>query len=271
MAYFNIKNSQSGQILLVVVLAAVVSLTVGLSAVSRSITNTRVTTEEANSNKALSAAESGVEELLKNGATPITKNFSNNSGFIAKTVPPPSNSTAFLNNGDSILEDDGADIWLSTYPDYGSPKSGSLTVYYTDSDNCTGENPSTAIEVILITNSKNNPWILRSAYDACPRRNATGFDDPPGAPGTTLISGQNFTYQHSFTVNVTNGLIARVVPIYNNSKIAIRTTNFNLPSQGSNIESVGTSGDTIRKITVFKPWPKIPSELFQYNIFVPKL
>src|SRR3990167_7914471 len=80
----------AGQILLIVVLAAVVSLTVGLSAISRTITNTRVTTEEANSQKALSAAEAGIEELLSNQslfATGTTKTLSNNAIFEAKGKP----------------------------------------------------------------------------------------------------------------------------------------------------------------------------------------
>ena len=46
------KQGQKGQILLMVVLATVITLTVGLSAISRTITNTRVSTEEANSQKA---------------------------------------------------------------------------------------------------------------------------------------------------------------------------------------------------------------------------
>ena len=60
----SVKNSQKGQVLLLVVLASVIALTVGLAAISRSITSTRISTEESNSQKALSAAEAGIEEQI---------------------------------------------------------------------------------------------------------------------------------------------------------------------------------------------------------------
>ena len=50
------KEIEKGQTLLIVVLVMVISLTVGLSVVSKTITNLRTTTEEADSAKALSAA-----------------------------------------------------------------------------------------------------------------------------------------------------------------------------------------------------------------------
>src|SRR3990167_4715556 len=107
MDFFNSKNNQKGQILLVVVLAAVVALTVGLSAVSRTITNTKVTTEEANSQKALSAAEAGIEELISNASTLATgqKNLSNNSRYEAG-VTPIASQDILINNGATILKDD---------------------------------------------------------------------------------------------------------------------------------------------------------------------
>src|SRR3989344_1439125 len=60
---------QAGQTLLIVVLIMVVSLTIGLSIASKTITNLRTTTEEADSAKALSAAETGVAQSIKSGAS----------------------------------------------------------------------------------------------------------------------------------------------------------------------------------------------------------
>ena len=51
----NIFKDQKGQALLIIVLVMVVALTVGLSLVSRTITNIRNTREQASSQKALSA------------------------------------------------------------------------------------------------------------------------------------------------------------------------------------------------------------------------
>ena len=60
-------EKQKGQVLLIVVLVMIVALTVGLSLISRSITNLRTSTEEAESQKALAAAEAGIEQALESG------------------------------------------------------------------------------------------------------------------------------------------------------------------------------------------------------------
>jgi len=60
-----LKLNQKGQALLIVVLVMVVALTVGLSIASKTIISLRTSTEEANSQKALAAAEAGIEQALK--------------------------------------------------------------------------------------------------------------------------------------------------------------------------------------------------------------
>src|SRR5688572_8715237 len=102
MIHFELK-SEKGQILLVVVIAAVISLTVGLSAVSRTITNTKLTTDQTNSQRALSAAEAGIDELLKTASpTTITSSPNSQSSFNATATSVGGGSTSeFLINGDS--------------------------------------------------------------------------------------------------------------------------------------------------------------------------
>src|SRR3990167_6486206 len=77
-------NSKGGQGLLVIVVIMVVGLTVGLAVASRSITNIRTSTEEENSQRAFSAAEAGIEKVLKTGASSSLSNIGNNSGFDTK-------------------------------------------------------------------------------------------------------------------------------------------------------------------------------------------
>ncbi len=270
MSFFNTRNSQKGQILLIVVLAAVVSLTVGLSAVSRTITNTKVTTEEANSQKALSAAEAGVEELVSRRGGSASQDLSNNSSFVAGVTPILS-PDVLVNGGNQILKDEGADVWLSTYPDFTSPWSGNLTVYYSDNDGCSvagGQVVNPAIEVVVISGNRATPTMSRFAYDACGgagRGGSTNFSTPTN--GTYTVLGQ--TFNHSFPINnITNGYIARIIPLYANTRLAVSASS-QLPSQGNIIDSVGKSGSTTRKIRVFQGWPRIPIEYFPYNLFLP--
>lgn len=280
---FTIKNKQggpacrqAGQILLIVVLAAVVSLTVGLSAVSRTITNTRVTTEEANSQKALSAAETGVEELVNNssllagGGISSPKQLSNNSSFLA-TSDPIDGSQILINDGNQILKDDGADIWFTTYPDFGGPQwSGTLTVLWDNNDGCSvsgNQVVNPAIEIIVIQGAnRNSPSMTRAVYDVCGGR-GNNFSIPPilSDPNKT-VNGRVFN--NGANVTVTDGFIARVVPLYANAEMGARGS-VGLPTQGYVIDSVGTSGNTKRTVRVFRGFPRIPIEYFPYNIFLP--
>src|SRR5579885_3559975 len=94
------RTPQDGQAFLIVVLVMVIALTVGLSIASRTITNLRVSTEEENSQKAFSAAESGIEQALKSGNY-NSNTLSNNAFIKSLTITQVGeNSTQFLiNNG----------------------------------------------------------------------------------------------------------------------------------------------------------------------------
>jgi type II secretory pathway pseudopilin PulG len=62
--FFGKENSSSGQIILAVLLVMAVILTVGLAALSRSVTDIRISKETEESARAFSAAEAGIEEAL---------------------------------------------------------------------------------------------------------------------------------------------------------------------------------------------------------------
>lgn len=59
-------KKRSGQILILVLLVVVVALAVGLSVASRNITNLRTSTQTEESQRAFSAAEGGIENILSN-------------------------------------------------------------------------------------------------------------------------------------------------------------------------------------------------------------
>ena len=61
----------------------------------------------------------------------------------------------------------------------------------------------------------------------------------------------------------------RIMPLYAAAPIAVRGS-ATLPSQGTRIESVGTSDQTQRKIVSFTSYPSLPTELFPFVLFSPK-
>jgi len=260
-------RSEAGQILLVVVLVVIVVTTIGLSLASRSITSLRTSTEEAESQKALAAAEAGVERLLENSA-PTTEGTIGGSlanANYSATVHQLSATSFLMNGGNPVPKDEGADLWFTVYSSdpnpanrYQNPWNGTLNVYWgTDSTPC--NNP--ALEIIIVTGTANSPVSKRYVYDPClSRRNENNFGAPPSGGGMTLLYG-------SGDIIVNGGLIARVVPLYGSTTVGVNGTTA-LPLQGSVINSTGTSGQTSRKIRVFKGYPQTYLPYLSYGLFV---
>lgn len=271
---------EKGQVLLIVVLVMVVSLTIGLSVVSRSITNLRITSEQEQSQRAFSAAEAGIEQALKTGLDIADQKLGENVSIKAVKVASVGGTSTFLLNGGNIVpKDEGTDIWLSDNPGYTNQKSPShFTLYWgLQSDNCT-TSLSAAIEVVVISGSKNNPTSTRYAFDPCQSTRGNSFTTPD--IGSYTIAGNTFQYRTpdngSNRIVVNNGLILRVIPLYANAVIGVDTCNPGntsncdiLPIQAKKLESTGVSGTTTRKITVFQGFPKLPSQFFQYILFSP--
>lgn len=267
------SKSQKGQALLIIVLIMVIALTVGLSVVSRTITNLRTASEQASSQKALSAAEAGVQRALVNVSTPLISGGSSGNATYTTSVASISGTTILVDGGISVPKDDGAYIWLSPYtPDYASlwqtswptgGGTGNLTLYWgSPSDSC-GNNTAAALEVDIISGTRAVPVLTRYAFDPCSR----GNNFTQVLTSTNPI--QNLTFNWTTSIQVTQGLLARVMPIYSSSVIGASGGTNSLPPQGSIIVSTGTSENTQRKITAFQGYPELPTELFPYGLFSP--
>lgn len=265
---FFMEKKERGQILLVVVLTTIVALTVGLSVASRTITNLKISKQNEESQRAFQAAEAGVEKVIQQtgNQNELCANnecsLSNGSTF-KTTITQESGSVPFLlNNGEAVVQDVGQDVWLSNYPDYSSPTNGAVspvTIRWQNGQNTcngTGSSVTPAIEIILLTGNVANPTITKHLYDSCAGR--ISGSEAPGATGG-VIEGVNFT--SSATLSDSNMLIMKIIPLFNSVKIGVEG---NMPPQGNVIESIGSSGDTKRKIVYFESYPQLPPEIFPY-------
>lgn len=271
--YSNMPQQHSGQALLLLVLLLTAVLTVGLSLVARNIANVRMATEESEAQRALSAAEAGLEQtLLTDNFT--TGTFLNNASFDT-TVVDTRSSAFLLNNGRVILKDEGADVWLSDYsPDpalnYANKWTGQISIYWgAVTDACRtseGINTMAAMEVIVISGSEDNPTIHQFTADPCAARR--GYNDFNNSDfGSYSVAGTAFVRRMDVVIPP-NGIIARVIPLYANATIGI-TSATDLPKQGTIIESVGSAGEVQRKISVFRENPSLPIEFFGYSLLQP--
>ncbi len=262
---------QAGQTLLIVVLIMVISLTVGLSIASKTITNLRTTTEEADSAKALSAAETGVQQQLKS-STSIDVERSVQTGTTFKASLTSVSGTSFLVNGGNVIpQDEGADVWLIAHNPGGdlnfiSPWTGTLTIYWGDSS--VGCN-NAALEVIIITGtSPNDAKTTRYGYDPCLVRTSS---NNLTFVSSSLVSSSEKNFYHTANISgITNGLLVRIIPLYANTVLAVAGSPNALPQQGSIITSSGKSGNVERKISVVANYSSLPSQFFTYGLFVPK-
>lgn len=277
------KNWQeNGQTLLIIVLIMVVSLTVGLAVVSRSITSVKTSTEEENSQRAFSAAEAGVEKAIKLnmnfdiGVTPVIADSPVELGSTTKiknvTITKVSGSSFLVNGSEIVQRDDGADVWLVGHdnngnPDYFTPWSGTLNIHWGASV-CSGTEIA-AMEIVVISGTMTTPKTSRYAVEPCDSRRSTNHFSVALEDSGPDVGGINFAYKDSITIS--SGLLVRIIPLYQDAQIGISVDDpATLPAQGRKIESTGESGGTQRKVIFYQGYPKLPAELFQYSLFCTK-
>lgn len=268
------REREKGQVLLIVILVMIVALTVGLSLISRSITNLRTSTEEAESQKALAAAEAGIEQALeKQGEDSFSGSFATGDSSVnyETDILEIRGSSFLINGGNSVPRDDGVDIWLSDYASDDTifttgQVSGNIDIYWgEDSTDCN----NSALEISVITGTKNSPLLSRITVDPCATRRTHNNFAQPQAVTNPIIGGQQTDFRFTTRVVVSQGLIMRVIPIYHDTNMGL-ISNAALPLQGKLITSTGSTGKTQRSINVFQGFPKIPAELFPYAIFSPQ-
>lgn len=260
-----ILHNSRGQALLIVVLTMVVVLTVGLSVASRTIINLKISKQNEESQRAFQAAEAGVEQALKQVGKSLTfsQNLPNSSQFQTSVTALEGNEL-LINGGVLVEQGTGTDVWLSSYPDYSGPISGTVTVYwgtaeYTECGKNQGIKTIPAIEITILQGDLSSATVIKEVFDQCAR--IPGSSAPPVGGS---VQGTTFSYSTG-AISISSGRVMRVIPIFNSTKVGV-TSSADFPAQGSVVESVGTSGDTVRKIIYYRSFPQIPIELFPYSI-----
>jgi Tfp pilus assembly protein PilX len=286
-------KSQKGQALLIVVLVMVVALTVGLAIASRSIVNLKTSQDQADSQKALAAAQAGVErELVNTSSTAVLPQTFGGTGTNATyttTITQGKASELFLLNGtfSGVDKNNYVYIWPSKvngsdtnlYGGNGSGWNGSIDVYWgTDSGNACN---NAALEISVI--SGNYPLntsklvLTKYAVDPCNARiigqTGNGFALVSKLTGNQkTISNKTLWYKTTIlsSAPATDSVyLIAITPLYIN--IAAQADAAHpLPPQGTNITATGNVGGQIkRKVAAFRNLPQIPAELSTYTIFSP--
>jgi hypothetical protein len=252
MWYYENMNKKSGQIVVFVLLIMLLALTVGLSAMSRTLTDLKSTTISDQSSRAFTAAEAGIETALSTNLVPGDYTISGGINGIEvgyKIVPQ---STGYVA---SVDKDDVVQVDLKDYT------GGNITISWTSATtNClAGDGGAAALEVSVYKKSSSNVYsVIKTAYNAngCTLNNQNGFSD-----GTPSGSGG---YSSKISINPTlDGKLIRIRPVYSSAKIMVEGA----PSQAYEITSKATTqNNVVRAVKVVKSKPSLPP-MFDYVLF----
>lgn len=271
-----------GQVILILLLIITVALGIGLSIIQRSLSDISTATRVDQSTRAFSAAEAGVERALRGGgAGNITFGETSSkaevldSGLIPATAPlgGVQNILDFLQ---PLSKEDIAHVWLADFtansmplPAFYKPTPPRIDIYWGNSTT-----DRAAIEVTIIY------------YDGVSYKSAKQFFDHR-ASGRT--ASNNFTpsdclgygnYQCKETItlpgqgsDIQTLLRARLLYNTNSQPFAVQPPldatcgrDCSLPPQARIVTSVGSSGETERKVQVFR-LDKVVPFYFDYAIF----
>lgn len=265
--YSNMKiQNRKGQVLLIAVMLLATVITVVMTIAFNATTETQVVRLEADSQKALAAAEAGIDAVIKqsvnstvnigtmNGSQFGSQNITGNAQIVG--VAKPYFVTPLLQ------KDEQYTFYLSDYPGFTTNRwSGNLDIYL--ASEVGGGCPS--IEVTIV---KSDYTFDRYAYNTC--SSTIGG----GAVGTTtktptVVDSVSFDYKISSSIVVqgpppagTGGLVAFVKVLNGRTKLGFQSTT-TLPIQGKTVESEArTASGVVKKVQLFQSFPQIPSNFF---------
>ncbi|MBI4067481.1 pilus assembly PilX N-terminal domain-containing protein [Candidatus Gottesmanbacteria bacterium] len=292
----NRQKKNLGQVILIILLVTTVGLTIGLSLVSRTVQDLRISTQITESSKAFQAAESGIEAALKGTAVGGSGDVSLGNASANYSVTTYGGSDAPINIGNTAAGESKS-FWLIGHRDdgtidYSNPPLSfvGLSLYSgAGVDICWGPKigeiaplPPPAIEVTLYY------WELGAGYkisklafdpDFFRRTNITHFSDlpPPGnnCGAEDRLYSVSLTFAGAGSHNFDNPpfpppirILLRITPLYNSTDLVVAPQGVaTFPSQGKSITSTGTTtAGVVRKLNVLQGYASLPS-IFDYTLF----
>lgn len=255
-------KNRSGQILTLVLLIVVVALAVGLSVASRNITNLRTSTQTEQSQRAFSAAEGGVEDVLSRLGTvqagiPV-------GGQITETLTVGGIPTEVTIKKGAVYEQT-IELGNVGQIDLAGPPSaaGILNIEWAKcGDNSETDQPA-SLEVTLVSESAGVVNQTRKYYQGFARSDETGVFDASNSPGCSLS-----TYAKSAILDltgITGPKILRTRPFWVKTTVKVSGS---LPAQTYDITSTATTdiGVTRRVQVSRSALPQLPA-VFDYALF----
>lgn len=243
--------SRSGQMLLILVMIMAIALTVVLTMTFTTRTDTQLTKLEEENQKALAAAEAGIEQSLKSGGPVDLMTSGSFSSSLSSGSTTLTSSASDTFTSPTLTSGEAYTAYLGTYsagspPTYGASTATNIIVCY---------GTGSALDIALVKNTA--PQVKHYVADAEELIYGSGDLSETSCPDTS--------FAHAVTVPGTDvGVDARflvVRAIGASTKLSINKTG--LPSQGRTVSSqVTTKTQVTKKVQLFQSYPQIPAEFF---------
>lgn len=254
---------ESGQVLLIAVMLLAVTLTIVLSITFSSRTDTQITKLEEENQKALAAAEAGIEAALKTAGTVNigqagTGGILPNSGFSGTaSVSTTYNKKDFTTP--LLQKDEQYTFYMGPYTvstnTIGTSTAEDLVICFGTSNQST----KSAVEITLVKGS--SPYTLRRyVVDPVSPVRITNAEAGLACPDNSFLASK--TLDDTTDIGTDTKLIV-VRILYSSSKVYFSRPSTDLPSQGKFVSSEATSDAGVsKKVQLFQSYPQLPSDFF---------
>jgi len=267
----NLPSYSSGQTVLVVLLVMAVILTVGLSVVSRSVTDLKISQQTQEAARAFWVAQAGLDQAIKANASELSGQMDQISYVVKKRSLGGGPEFAYPGK---IRANEPVSLWLVDHDEAsgeiittGSSHQGTVIFYWGEPGTPSSSATTPALEMTLIYSESGVFKIHRYVYDPYPGR-SSGFAAPNA--GAT-IDGRAFAFSTN-AINLTDfekPYVFRVKLLFNDLPQSLGVkSNLNIPIQGNCQDSSAVINESkiTRKIEDCRLWLDTP-QIFDYSLF----
>ncbi len=285
-------NNEKGQLILVLILVMVVALGIGLSVVQKSLVDVSTSTKVEESSRAFSAAEAGIEKALQADSPIASLDLGNQAqitGVDKSEIPPIPGvgSSQIALEYPPLSKEEIAQVWLADpaanlpncTPLFVCYTQNSLDVYWGLPNTSDKEKPAIEIKVIEYSGGAYNsrPFYLDPVSSRAASSNFTDVSSGCSntLPPITTTYGATRSFYCKWTLSGLSPslMLLRVRILYSSASqpLAVQAVgtcgkNCSLPTQARIFTSTGISGETQRKVSIFR-LDKVVPPYFDYAIF----
>lgn len=280
-------SKQKGQIIIILLLVMVVALAIGLSIVQKSLIDISTSSKVEQSSRAFSAAEAGIEKMLKGDAScegASCLSFTDNNSKISKLVDaglkppyPAANQRQDALEIPDLAKEQVEQVWLANFNSPNNPPDKVYTRPTLDVYWGSDSTDKPAIELTLVYYIETTHKYLSQKWFIDPVTSPTRAPNN-GFEGISCSGGfKNYLCKKTLNFNSDQAawpILLRMRLLYNKNKqpIAVQAENCGaalgcaIPPQDKEIYAIGSSGETQRRVKVYqKNVMVIP--FFDYAIF----